>query len=480
MKKIISVLLCVLMLFSLSAPAFAAEESSYDGEPLVIVRGINYFGLYKEDGSPALKISLGDIFGLVKSVFVDTFIEKKEGALFNNTLSLLDNVLSPIANDKEGNSLRELTFDKYDGPMSLYKGEVDAFENTGETGIIKAAGDKIGYENVYFFTYDWRRSAKELAGDLNSYLEDVITETGKNKVNIAAVSMGGMVTTAYMYYYGTERINNLTYVSSAHNGTFSCGDCLNGNIYFDGTVFYQHTKKLGANNSIIDFFVEIMRKIGLFDLAGGILNKVVEANPEALDNDVLRNNLGTLLGLWSLCPDEVFDSGVEFIFGGHEEEFPELMNKIAEVRDFIFSTEDIIDSAINDGVKVTFVSNYGLPLRPYFENSYLLGDTVIETRFTSNFAVTAPTGEVLSEEQIAAADPAYLSPDNIIDATTANYRDVTWFVKNAPHVAAEYQSDYAEFVLWLCLNDGYPDITAEGKYPQFMTLDGEKKLVATE
>jgi len=233
-----------------------------------------------------------------------------------------------------------------------------------------------------------------------------------------------------------------------------------------------------SGRPVISFFVDIAEKIGVFDAVTAVANGIVEDNPQLINNSVVRDGFGTLLGFWAMCPDDVFSSGVEFLFGGHEDEYPVIMEKLSQTEDFILSTEKLIDSAIANGVNVSFISNYNTPLAPYFKHSYLQGDGVLETRLTSNFATVADYGEALTQEQLSLADEAYVSPDKIIDATSALYRDTTWFVRDAVHVAAVYGSDYADFLMWLLLSEEQPTVKTDAAYPQFMAVDADGWLAA--
>lgn len=483
MRKLLCTVLTVLMVFCAVMPASAVDtgtSKNYDGYPLVVVRGIDFGGLYTADGEAAIKVELSDIFGFVKDYFQQRFLDRNDEAFFDCALSLVGKIFDPIMIDKDGKSVHELYFDKYESSMAAYADEVLLMEDIGETGIIKTAVDAIGAENVYYFTYDWRMSARYTADKLNSFIENALTESGKEKVNIIAVSMGGMVTTSYLYDYGSDIVNTLLYVSSAHNGTYGPGDAFNGDIYIDGNVIYNSIRKSFDGKLISCFFVDLINKIGVFDAITAVANKIIGENPQVINNDTVRNGFGTLLGLWAMCPDDVFESGVEFFFGGREDEYPVLLEKLSETGEFIYSTEKTIDEAIESGVKVSFLSNYNTPLACYYKHSYMQGDGVLETALTSNFATVAPYGEKLSDEQLAAADKGYVSPDGIIDASTALYRDVTWFVKDAVHVAAKYGSDYADFVMWLLLCDEQPTVRTNPAYPQFMYLDENEKLLITE
>lgn len=480
MKKVTSLLLSVILLISLAVPVTAASEdvkADYDGYPIVVVRGIDFGGFYLEDKSPAISFELKDIFSFIKNYFVQLIIEKSEDAFLDSSFALVSEILGPITVDREGKPVYEVFYDRYPESMDHYLEEVPLMDDIGETGIIKTAIDTVGAENVYYFTYDWRKSAAELADDLNSYIENVLDKADTDKVNITAVSMGGMVTTAYLNYHGADSLNNLVYVSSAHNGTYGPGDAFNGEIYFDSDVIYNNIRKSFGGSVIKCFFLDVIDRIGVFDAVTAVANKIVEDNPQTLDNEALRDGFGTLLGLWAMCPDEIYDSGVDFMYGGHEDEYSVIMEKLSATREFIFSTEDAIENAIDSGVNVSFISNYNTPLAPYFKHSYLQGDGVLETVLTSNFATVAPYGEELSSEYLAEADSEYVSPDRMVDATGALYRDTTWFVKDAVHVAAKYGSEFADFVMWLVLAEEQPTVKSDSRYPQFMSVDSDMNFI---
>ena len=68
MKKVISLILSAVLLFTLFIPAAAAEATetvAYDGDPIVIVKGIDFSSLVKEDGSSAIALDPVDLLGLI-------------------------------------------------------------------------------------------------------------------------------------------------------------------------------------------------------------------------------------------------------------------------------------------------------------------------------------------------------------------------------------------------------------------------------
>ena len=147
------------------------------------------------------------------------------------------------------------------------------------------------------------------------------------------------------------------------------------------------------------------------------------------------------------------------------------VKKIDGVKEFVFSTEETLLKAKNNGVKISFVSNYNSGLTPVYEKANLNGDNVLEAELTSNFATIAPLGETLSKGYIENADKKYISPDNVIDASTAVFKDNTWFVKDAPHVAADYKTGFSEFTFTLLESETQPTVDTFEKYPQFMIAD---------
>ena len=81
---------------------------------------------------------------------------------------------------------------------------------------------------------------------------------------------------------------------------------------------------------------------------------------------------------------------------------------------------------------------------------------------------------------MSAANPKYLSPDEVIDATPALFPDNTWFVKNAPHVAADYNTEFSAFTFTLLESDVQPNVDMFEGYPQFMSANSNLDLSPLE
>lgn len=470
MKKIVSVMLAVIMAFAMCVPSFAAEETTaYDGDPVVIVRGIDFGGLIHEDGSKALAFNFTDFLTFIYD-FSMGIVKKEDSAFEDALITFCQKLFAPISSDKEGYSL-------YSGVhMETYPyaaGEIEFPEDwiDQEVGLVRSAIDKFGGENTYFFTYDWRRSPLTLSDDLNAFIEMVKTNTGKNKVDIGACSMGGMVTTAYMYEYGTDSIDSLVYFSSAHNGTDVAGATLTGDIYTTGDFLLNYISDMAGDSFITKALIKVADVAGVFDYIADFLNNFVEKNKNRVYDELLRDYLGTSLGFWGLCCDKDFDNSVEFIFGDCKDEYPVLLDELAEIREFVFSTEKVIDNAYANGVKISFVSHYNKMLLPIYDETVVQSDAVVESYLTSHGGTYALYGETFSEEYLCTADAEYISPDKMVDASTCLYRDVTWHIKDAQHVGGTLGSEHADFAMWLLSRDSQPTVYTDSTYPRFMAVD---------
>ena len=475
MKKVLSALLAIVMIFTITVPAFAAHETAsanYDGNPVIIVRGIDFAGLTYENGEKALNVSAGTIFSALMNGFFGMLKLKDTQSVLDGVFLAAKEIFDPISCDAEGNSkYADVSMKQYPLSMDNYPDFVEALPDGAEEGIVKTAIEKYGAENTYFFTYDWRKTPEQIADELNGYVETAKRSSGKDKVNIICASMGGMVTTAYFYYYGSDNVESAVFLSGAQNGTYVCGDALNGRIVFDSDVLVKFINNATDDNFFLKVFIGVFDMLGVVDFIADVANEMVSESFDRGNDLMLRDSLGAFCGFWALCPDVDFESGFENIFGGHEEEYPVLVEKINGVKEFVFSTEEALSGAMEDGVKISFVSNYNSGLVPVYEKANLNGDNVLEAELTSNFATIAPLGETLSKAYIEGADPKYISPDNVIDASTAVFKDNTWFVKDAPHVAADYNTGFSEFTFTLLESDAQPTIDTFEEYPQFMIAD---------
>ena len=472
MKKLLAVLLTVVLVFTMAVPAFAAEkEAEYNGNPVVIVRGISFTNIRYKDGSSPFEVNTGKVLGVLLQSLVTRFALQNEDALYDAFAEIVNDVFRPISYDKDGNPVNDLVSTQY--TKSIAESKYGYFDDA-EGGLVKEAAKRYGAENVYLFTYDWRKSSKQLADELNALIETAKTDSGKDQVNIICASMGGMVTTSYLYYYGYESVDRAVFVSGAHNGTYSVGDSFSGNLHIDTEMARNTIDSMLDGNIFVNLLVEVFDRLGAIDYLTEYFNKWLNDYFERANEEVFRDSLGTIPGLWALCPVDSFDKAYETVFGGVEDEYAGACAAIRETGVYLKAKDAVLLEAYNNGVELSFIAGYNTPGIPVLENGVLNSDSTIETVLASNGATVANYGDVLSDAEIM--DAAYLSPDRVIDASTALFRDCTWFIKNAEHVATDYGTECNAFVFWLFEYEGQPTITSDAAYPQYLVTDASWSL----
>ena len=176
MKKIIALLLSLVMAFAMCTPAFAVTgttEPDYDGYPVVIVRGIDFGSLVNlETGEKAMQINVGDILDTVIQVVLSKFIEKKDDFIIPPVMDLVWDIMVPIASNPDGSSMDpKVGMKQYYGSIDEFPEELtdEYFELSGEGNLALSLRDRIGAENVYYFTYDWRKSPEKIAEELGFF-----------------------------------------------------------------------------------------------------------------------------------------------------------------------------------------------------------------------------------------------------------------------------------------------------------------------
>lgn len=129
------------------------------------------------------------------------------------TLSPTDSFLDDLELLQSGtpSSVRPVTI----GDIVRSAGQVDVFD-----GLI-ASLVKNGYKedvDLFVLPYDWRLSNTENQNLLNNKITSVLSQTKKDKVNIIAHSMGGLLVKEYLAQHGDAPIDHLFFVATPHLG----------------------------------------------------------------------------------------------------------------------------------------------------------------------------------------------------------------------------------------------------------------------
>lgn len=476
-KSSISILLTLIIAFSAVVVSSAEQPEIVDGkctcgeEPEIYVAALGSATLYLNAGTKDEKVIfrpetttyvtlvaklLGPLFSLVLTKDYDAFADK--------LIPAVNDVFGPLANDEEGNSTPDVTT-KEELPTD----------------------PTHGLQGNYYFGYDFRGDPLVIADDLSAFIDRVIEITGHEKVRLRASSMGGVMTMAYLYKYGTEKVKSVIFQCCPIQGTAVAGDLFNGRLMITEDAVYRYAQT--ALPSLLDGFTETF-VMGLVNMVykSGFLGWVLDKVQPILDNcaprvfdELLIPVFKANCGIWSFVPDEYYKTAKDFMLGDNPN--PVLEARIDEYHYNVQSRAgEILGGVLDSGVPVMIVAGTAIqrtPLVPTWHND---SDGTVDTKYASVGGTIAELGTTLGENYVQAIDDGHnhISPDNRIDASTCVLPDNTWFV--TPMLHSTTHDGHDELYRWFFSNDDEGvNIWSNPDYPQFLEnkID-EQKLVPQE
>lgn len=477
MKKVLSILLTISLIFGLCVPAFAEEKTECDDLPVVIIRGMDFTGLYHDYGTENERGVLEvDAMEIIKTVgkalgkLVFTFnVDEAMDVIIDYAYTLLEG----FSVDNLGNSVYDLGQAKY--PLSADNYEELHEGTVCELGMVRRCIEEFDDGHTYYINYDWRMNPFDVADEINSAVQTAIATTGHDKVNIVCASMGGIMTIAYLTEYGYEHVNRCLFMSSTFCGAQIASDLLTGKIEITAENLFNTVMNLVGDNEIISFMLNEMNDFGMFHLLTKVTDYIVENYADDIYERVIKPIFGHTLTLWGLVQQEDYKDAIDFMFGDCLEENAEFIKITDNLQKMMSNRTQLINNMLDDGVEIAITAHYNLPLVPVYKSANFNGDSVLETYQMSGYATVANYGETLGDDYVP-ENPKYLSPDRVVDLSTALFPEYTYIVKNAPHVSCTYGTDYSDFFIWLLTYDGEFYAGASEKYPQFMVSDAEQNL----
>jgi len=479
MKKLLSVLMAAVMLCLAVVPSFAAEGCDCGHSPLIIVGGMNGRPLILDEGTANEKqiwppvIDYAQVALAAGKGLAAYGLTKDWNRLGDAIMPLAVELMAPSACDADGNSMYNITTATYPESVAHYP-ELHIGEKS-EEGLVASAYEKYGGSHVYFFNYDWRLDPMDHAKDLNAMIQKAKAETGHSKVDIAACSMGGAITMAYLATYGYSDIDTCLFITSAFSGSLIGTELLKKNVHIDKDAL-KHYLNLNVNSetgldALLDIVVEILDLTGALDTLLNGANSMIEALLDRVYTEILAETMCRMPGVWLLIRDDAYEQAKAAFLD--EDENAVLIERIDDYHyNVMQKRKQIIDDAMAAGVKVVFTSHYGDAVLPFAPSAIHDADGLLETECTSAGAVVANLGTTLPEgytQQNECCGKNHLSPDRIIDASASMFPDQVWFFYQVPHVGCLYGSQYNEFLFWLLDSEEQPTVWTNPAYPQFMT-----------
>ena len=481
-RKLLSVLLSFIMIFSLTSVAFAKEDVT----PVIVVSGMNSFPLTSgKTGEVVWPIQTDNIMSAVKesvlpaaAMLVTGNREKYGGEIINNVYT---KIFEKVACNENGESVYDVDITFFSDSLDKYPDEFGEGATVSEGGITRSLIREIGRENVYYFNYDWRLSPMKHADELNKLVEKAKADKGVSKVTLIPCSMGGTVTNAYLYKYGSDSVKKIIYTMSAIQGLSSVGEMFSRRIDFNVDTLMNYLFSMQKDDlkmqvvmAIVNTLVETMPCVT--KLADKLTQEVLAQTNDRVYNELMIKSMGKFAGWWAMVPDEYYDNAKEAFFEGN---IPESFEKLIDSYHYNVqrNAEDLMKSAADKGVDIYVLASYGYVGAPYTNQAMTQTDCLIETHYQSGRALTAPYGETFGKDYIAKGTQCsdlshnHVSTDGIIDASTCFFPENTWFIKYNKHVGVPYGTDCEKLMLYLALSDDYVTVRSNEKYPQFMELN---------
>lgn len=516
MKKVISVLLAMLMLFSTCVVGVVAigdidkptnqiiVHSSRSQIPVIRILG---------DGEPLYNEKQEKIVHIRSLTFGSSSDEEDDDS---DILSSVANVLLPFLIDGLLNDEWDAYYENLQKEISEIFSEI-RLDNNGEvtnnTGISEARKKEMagylardakkennkGYYaiNDYRFWYDWRLDPIYTAGLLNTYIQEVKKATGCPKVSIMASCLGTIVTTTYINLYGTDDLHGVGFTGAVSGGAEALSEAISGKFDIDGYAISRtliDSDYIGEFNvdKFITSSIDLLSATGVFDyLEEGVKETLYAKLVEGVTSALALSTLFTFPIYWAAVSPEDYDDALLYVFGpdGSEKRttYAGLIEKIETYNREIRSEYDATIKSIGEnGVKFGAVSKYGFQILPICQSYDVVSDQFVSVKHSSFGATTSTIFDTLTDdyiaERVAAGKGDYISPDKKIDASTCAYPESTWFMKNVSH------SEYTTFERKLL----YDVITAPGdtvitcgdtvndlKYSRFLVYDYETDIMTT-
>ncbi len=335
------------------------------------------------------------------------------------------------------------------------------------------------WDNVYsyVYVYDARQDPLEIADDLHEYIESVRRVTGHRRVAVLSRCMGTEMCMAYFEKYGWKDIDTFFSYSSAAMGTTIFSEIFAGKLELDlDSISEYYSEKYAYDTSeskqLIMTLLEIITQLRAFGLTEKALNRLFARLKVDLVPRILKSSFATSPGYWSMVGPDDYEDAKAFLFKNDADQYKDLIKRIDEYDRVVRQPMKETLKKMNNDVKICILAKYGFQMIPATASQHEQSDDKITMKDQSFGATGAKFGKTLSDayikKAIAQGHGRYISPDRIIDASTALLPDQTWFVKNIRH--NDFPGHFYDLVIRMTRSDRQLTVYDDPAYPQFTTF----------
>ena len=457
-KKMVSLALCAAMLVSAGAVNASATETDCGGKcehsPVIVLPGINHSPtyLYDENDEPVMyngnhigstllilneaALSTGAIVKLAASALATVMLQTNIG-LDKVAYNLVSDIFKYQRCDENGDHVENLKTQRWN--YSLEKMTDEELDWTYRMVPMKSLVDEIGEDHVYFFTFNLVGDPMDSADDLDEYIEMVKKQTGHDKVTLLPVSLGGTILTAYLEKYGHGKIDQIVNAVACLDGTDIVADMMAREWRLEDEYLYHQF--------MTNIFVESEGSPTLGYLINSLLHIIPRSGVEALLSGAISGILDTLMlncpQFWAMLPSYRYEALAE----RYLTDKPVLKARTDSFQKARLNLKQNILDAVADGVRVNSIAGANLDLGEEMYTYFNIvasaekvnSDGIVNLASTTLGATGAAGKNTLDnvdyEKNTYCKNPGHnhISPDNMVDTSTAVLPDNTWIFLNQHH-----------------------------------------------
>ncbi len=330
-------------------------------------------------------------------------------------------------------------------------------EYINEDKISYEIAEYVGEENMFFYTNDWRQSVYDCAVGLDEYIQKVKEYTGKDKVNIIAVSHGGQVSAVYLSLFGYKQdVDNAVLTVPAIGGAGMAYDALTGDVAVDEYMLVWYLQHGFDADGKYEWLVKAQQF--------GFLDNVVKAAVP-----YIHNVIGYWGSIWDFVPLEYYDELKAQRLDPVEN--AAIIEKSDMVHyEIMANYHDNLQKCVNDyGINVSIIAGTGVPCVTGLRTN---ADALIRTT-DSTGALCAPYEKRFNDGYTGAgtmcSDPTHdhVSPSFEVDASTGFLPENTWYVDGLFHGMTFHDPYSRSLALKNLLTDEIVNVHSDPNYPQF-------------
>lgn len=467
MKRFVCIALCALMIISCSfVPSFATEKKN--DNPVVLISGFLCSQLYvdygTEDEMNIWKAMLKNAAAIIEDEFSTVAGAVAQFAMGNNEKfgkvlgACAEDVLDLFSCNSDGTSKYDLVHYPNNPATSnleyMYKNGLE--DRLYEKNFCKYLSQQTDPSHIYCFQYDSRMDAVTLAYQLRDFINDVKAYNNAEKVNIFALSFGGLITSTYLTLFESDNsVEKVVMSVPAIGGTNIPDRLFRGDINLpaeDLIKFFETI--LGGESNFARFFENDET-----DRLNTILSSA---------SDGFRSSLLCWGSIWSLCSTDLYENlkndyldpvANAKIISNNDLLHYEIKPKFTEVYKRIISKGGAVSVLCATGSELVAGGEYN-------------GDVILPAEKVSG-ALCAPIGMRFADGYSGAGMSCrdlshnHISPSMQIDASTAYLPENTWFIDGQYHGQYYYEEYTRSLVTKLLFTDEIKDVHSNPDYPQF-------------